>query len=198
LWRNWWNEDWQGKLKYLEKTWPSATLSTTNPTWPDPGLNPGRHSGKPATNRLSYGAAMVIVKQLVEWELSGEPKYSEKTCPSATLSIKNPTWLDPGSNPGHRHGKTVTNCLSYGMALQNMFHNMSQGSIICMHFEGYQDAPSSILFCTRAIVNFLSAWLPTQWETFSKAQQWRCPTLKGVNRHHPKITKSGEKFFKQH
>jgi hypothetical protein len=28
-----------------------------NPTWPDPGLNPGRRDGKPATNRLSYGAA---------------------------------------------------------------------------------------------------------------------------------------------
>jgi hypothetical protein len=30
-----------------------------NPTWPDPGLNPGR-GGKPATNRLSYGAALVL------------------------------------------------------------------------------------------------------------------------------------------
>jgi hypothetical protein len=28
-----------------------------NPTCPDPGLNPGRRGGKPATNRLSYGAA---------------------------------------------------------------------------------------------------------------------------------------------
>jgi hypothetical protein len=28
-----------------------------SPTWPDPGLNPGRRCGKPATNRLSYGAA---------------------------------------------------------------------------------------------------------------------------------------------
>jgi hypothetical protein len=28
-----------------------------NPTWPDPGLNPGRRGGKPAINRLSYGAA---------------------------------------------------------------------------------------------------------------------------------------------
>jgi hypothetical protein len=28
-----------------------------NPTWPDPGLNPGRRGRKPATNRLSYGAA---------------------------------------------------------------------------------------------------------------------------------------------
>jgi hypothetical protein len=52
-----WNEDWQGKPKYSEKTCPSATLCTINPTWPDPGLNPARHSGKPATNRLSYGAA---------------------------------------------------------------------------------------------------------------------------------------------
>jgi hypothetical protein len=57
LWRNWWNEDWQGKPKYSEKTCPSATLSTTNPTCLDPGLNPGPRGGTPATNRLSYGAA---------------------------------------------------------------------------------------------------------------------------------------------
>jgi hypothetical protein len=31
-WRFWWNEDCQGRLKYSEKTCPSATLSTTNPT----------------------------------------------------------------------------------------------------------------------------------------------------------------------
>jgi hypothetical protein len=31
-WRSWWNEQfWQGKPKYLEKTCPDATLSTTNP-----------------------------------------------------------------------------------------------------------------------------------------------------------------------
>jgi hypothetical protein len=35
LWRNRWNEDWQGKLMYSEKTCPSTTLSTTNPTWLD-------------------------------------------------------------------------------------------------------------------------------------------------------------------
>jgi hypothetical protein len=55
------NEDWQGKPKYSEKTCPSATLSTTNPTWLDPGLNPGRRGGKPATNRLSYGAAITHI-----------------------------------------------------------------------------------------------------------------------------------------
>jgi hypothetical protein len=60
LWKNWWNKDWQGKLKYLEKTCPSATLSTTNPTWLNPGSNLGRRSGKPATNRLSYGTAKLM------------------------------------------------------------------------------------------------------------------------------------------
>jgi hypothetical protein len=29
-----------------------------NPTWPDPCLNLGLRGGKPATNRLSYGAAL--------------------------------------------------------------------------------------------------------------------------------------------
>jgi hypothetical protein len=29
---------------------------------PDPGLNPGRRGGKPATNRLSYGAAFMAIK----------------------------------------------------------------------------------------------------------------------------------------
>jgi hypothetical protein len=32
FWSNWWNEIWQGKPKYSEKTYPSATLSTTMDT----------------------------------------------------------------------------------------------------------------------------------------------------------------------
>jgi hypothetical protein len=35
----------------------------------------------------------------------GKPKYSEETCPSATLSTKNPTWPELESNPGRRCGK---------------------------------------------------------------------------------------------
>jgi hypothetical protein len=38
---------------------PSATLSTTNPTWTDPGSNPGLPGGRPAANRLSHGTAPV-------------------------------------------------------------------------------------------------------------------------------------------
>jgi hypothetical protein len=77
LWwgRNLWNENWQGKPKYSETTCPSATLSTTNPTWPDPCANPGRRGGKRATNRLSYGAA------LIGWlYISNYPNYGLRGC----------------------------------------------------------------------------------------------------------------------
>jgi hypothetical protein len=41
-----WNEIDGGKLKYSgEKTCPSAILSTTNPTWTDPGSNAGLRCG---------------------------------------------------------------------------------------------------------------------------------------------------------
>jgi hypothetical protein len=39
------------------ETCPSATLSTTNPTWIDPGANLGLHGERPATNDLSHGTA---------------------------------------------------------------------------------------------------------------------------------------------
>jgi hypothetical protein len=37
------------------QTCPSATLSTTNPTWTDPGTNLGLHGERPATNCLTHG-----------------------------------------------------------------------------------------------------------------------------------------------
>jgi hypothetical protein len=49
--------------------------------------------------------------------LQRKPKYSEKTCPNATLSTTNPTWLDLSSNPGRRVGNPTTNLLSYGTVL---------------------------------------------------------------------------------
>jgi hypothetical protein len=39
------------------KTCPSATLSTTNPTWAALGANSALHGEKPVTNHLSYGTA---------------------------------------------------------------------------------------------------------------------------------------------
>jgi hypothetical protein len=47
-----------GEADVLGENLPSATLSTTNPTWSDLGSKPGRRGGKPATNRLSYGTAL--------------------------------------------------------------------------------------------------------------------------------------------
>jgi hypothetical protein len=41
------------------ETYPSATLSTKNPTWTDPGWNPGLRGERPATNRLSHGTALL-------------------------------------------------------------------------------------------------------------------------------------------
>jgi hypothetical protein len=36
-----------------------------NPACPEPGLNPGRRGGEPATNHLSYGAAYRQYKSIV-------------------------------------------------------------------------------------------------------------------------------------
>jgi hypothetical protein len=45
MWSSRWNA-WQERPKYSEETCPNATLSTTNPTCPDPGSKPGLLSGK--------------------------------------------------------------------------------------------------------------------------------------------------------
>jgi hypothetical protein len=48
-----------GKIEVSEGTCPNAILSTANHTWLDLGASPGCRSGKPATNRLSYGTAFI-------------------------------------------------------------------------------------------------------------------------------------------
>jgi hypothetical protein len=63
---------------------------------------------------------MMSLEESVERELAGEPKYSEKTCHSVTLSTTNPTWPGLGSNPGRRGGKPASNRLSYSMAQDPM------------------------------------------------------------------------------
>jgi hypothetical protein len=57
VWSSRRNENWQGKPKYPEKTCPSATLSTTNPNWPELGSNTSRRGGKPTINLPSYSTA---------------------------------------------------------------------------------------------------------------------------------------------
>jgi hypothetical protein len=42
----------------------------------------------------------------------GGMRIGRRTCPSATLSSRNPIWPDLGSNPGRRVRKPATNGLS--------------------------------------------------------------------------------------
>jgi hypothetical protein len=67
FWSNWWNELWQGKPKYSEETCPGATLSTTKSHMTTRSRTPDRSHGKPATNRLSYGAAISLPFQPIEY-----------------------------------------------------------------------------------------------------------------------------------
>jgi hypothetical protein len=50
--------------------------------------------------------------------LTGENRSTwRKTCPSATLSTTNYTWIDLGVNPGLCVERLATNCLSHSMAM---------------------------------------------------------------------------------
>jgi hypothetical protein len=67
---NRWNEIDRGKRTYsCGKTCPIVTLSTTNPTWTDPGLRGER----PATNRLSRGTAFRLISVPDSNLVSGSP-----------------------------------------------------------------------------------------------------------------------------
>jgi hypothetical protein len=56
-----------GETEVLGENLPQRHFcSSQNPTLPDPGLNPGRRGGKPASNRLSYGAAWCQITVLCD------------------------------------------------------------------------------------------------------------------------------------
>jgi hypothetical protein len=57
-----WNDIDRGKPKNSEKNLSTATLSTTNPTWIDPGANPDLRGERQATNDLSHGTARQLIK----------------------------------------------------------------------------------------------------------------------------------------
>jgi hypothetical protein len=61
------------------KTCTSATLSTTNLTWTDPGSNPDLRSDRPVTNRLSHGMTLfgLLLFNSYRFSLLWDLKFSQ-------------------------------------------------------------------------------------------------------------------------
>jgi hypothetical protein len=57
----WWNDIDEKTEELKRKTCPSATRSTTNPTWTEPGTNPGVHSERQVTNHLSHDTGIKVL-----------------------------------------------------------------------------------------------------------------------------------------
>jgi hypothetical protein len=55
----WWNNTERVKLKYLERSGASATLSTTNPTMTSQGFSPGLEGERQKTNYPSNGKILI-------------------------------------------------------------------------------------------------------------------------------------------
>jgi hypothetical protein len=91
-WSSQWDENWQGKPKYLEKACSSATLSTTNPTWSDLGSNRGRRDGKPATNRLSYGTTTIRSLLRIVFEIQQRRSERSFACGGWTVAELKRRW----------------------------------------------------------------------------------------------------------
>jgi hypothetical protein len=61
----------------LEKSIPSATSSTTNPTWTNLRANPSLCEGKVAANRLSYVTALLTLGSSVIFTARKRYQYDD-------------------------------------------------------------------------------------------------------------------------
>jgi hypothetical protein len=95
----------------------------------------------------------------------GKLKYSKRTCLHATLSATNPIWLDLGLNPARRHGKPVTNGLSYEWRPWNMIL-MGTGFKVQLSCRNYQRiflAKCNLLPVLPTEASFSRCWYYTWW-----------------------------------
>jgi hypothetical protein len=83
----WWNDIFAGETEVLWENLPSATLSTTNPAWIDPGANPGLRAERPATNRLSHGTALLLIL-LIQNDVHSNFWSGYKTCTSQRVTTE--------------------------------------------------------------------------------------------------------------
>jgi hypothetical protein len=77
-------------VEKLMQWWPRATLSTTNPTWLNLGLNPGRRGGKYHLHFLIlYPVLNVSLRGLnsTAWERSEEETFSRFRPPKIYFSL---------------------------------------------------------------------------------------------------------------
>jgi hypothetical protein len=84
----WWKENWQGKPKYSDKTYPSATLSTTNPTWPDPGVS----AFPPTTLQVPHSCQYfgnILAEKFVSWNqyMIKCTNFCRATCWKCTCAV---------------------------------------------------------------------------------------------------------------
>jgi hypothetical protein len=90
-----------GETEVLGENLPQRHFCPSqNPTWPDPGLNLGLRGGKPATNRLSYGAASRYIysrRKSPQCQLSR--RLGEAHNQSGRCGVQIKLLRLPGSNP---------------------------------------------------------------------------------------------------
>jgi hypothetical protein len=69
--------------------------------------------------------------------LTGENRRTQrKTCPNATLSTTNPTWIDPGVNLGLRGERPATNDLSHGTVIPLDFYKHINAGVVAFILHG--------------------------------------------------------------
>jgi hypothetical protein len=105
---------------------------------------------RPKRGCLTYASILVLrIPQMiwvwratVEWYIDGENRRTwRKTCPSATLTTTNSTWIEPGANKGLRDERPAANDLSHGTA----------PTVHLLH-------PSEIQFLTVASLKMKTFW----------------------------------------
>jgi hypothetical protein len=84
-----------------------------------------------ATTGLWYlPQVIVMMENLVEWRLAGETEVLGENLAQRYFVHHKSHLPNPGSNPGRRDGKPVTNRLSYGAALTFLHSNASDRVLI--------------------------------------------------------------------
>jgi hypothetical protein len=88
-----------GEIEITGENVSQCHSSTTNPTWPYLGSNPGRRGKNPATNRLSYGTAVIITNNTYELiEMLYKQAVKVSMCLTNEALMKVYEWMDVQSH----------------------------------------------------------------------------------------------------